>query len=185
MQVATNMYEIGQKRKTERIPDTYLEASYMGLDYFKNYVQENSPKLIKNKSRLENIEKVLFHSYGDKIMYMNEAVFVILILNGYQFDNNLFALLVLGSICDLFGLDYIEQNGELFHLFEYYKNLEINIKDEKDLMCKMQSFVHYMYDNESHNQELYMNELVGLPATIRSFKFCNRELIFSNFKCYI
>lgn len=169
----------GQKRKI--ITPSYLLASFLGPESFEAYVKKNPPTNPENKELTKDIEQALFNPYPDDMVFMNEAVFMILISHGFKFDNNLFALFVLGSIYDFICARGISQNSELNACFEYYQNLEIKIKGEEELITQSQSFVHYMYDTESHNQQLYENALQNIPSIISSFKTNSGKILFPKF----
>ena len=166
----------GQKRKI--ITPSYLLASFLGPKSFEDYVNENPPTSPEKKELTKNIEQALFYPYSDDMMFMNEAVFMILISNGYKFDNNLFALLVLGSIYDFIGTQGIAENVELKACFEYYQKLDVKIKGEQDLIDQSQSFVHYMYDTESHNQQPYQEALENISSIISSFRTNSGKKLF-------
>lgn len=165
-------------------PFTYFDASKKcDITYFQSFVEKYPPSRPENLTRLEGLEEALFHSYGDDgNMLMNEGFYMILISHGFKFNNDLFALLVLGSIYDFIGQKGIAQNPELKACFEYYRNLEINVKDEAELMVQSQSFVQYMYNTESYNQEPYQDALLGIPSSIRSFRTSDGKLLFPKFK---
>lgn len=167
-------------------PSTYYEASKGEITYFEKYVEKYPPSNPENLLRLEGIYGALFHSFGDEDkMYMNEAIFMILIINGYQFSNDLFALFVCGSICIEFGNEIQNFDSRLAACIEKYLNLEINIKDEAELIDQTGSFIHYMYDTESNNQSPYRDALLGIPLSIRSFRTSDGKPLFPGFKCYI
>ena len=136
----------------------------------------------ENLPRLEGIEEALFHSYPDDMMFMNEGFYMILISQGFKFNNDLFALLVLGSIYDFIGKNCIDKNAKLKDCFDHYQNLDVIIKDEENLIIKSQSFVHYMYDTECHNQEEYQFALEEIPITISSFRTIDGKQLFPKFK---
>ena len=167
-------------------PSTYYEASKGGIIFFEEYVKKYPPSNPENLSRFKGIEGALFYEYGDEgNMFMNEAIFMILISYGYEFSNDLFALFVCGSIYIEFGNEIQNYHPRLADCIEKYKNLEININDEAELIAQTGSFIHYMYDTESHNQEVYQDALYEIPFTIRSFKTINDEQLFPNFNCYM
>jgi len=166
-------------------PSTFYEASKGGIIFFEEYVKKYIPPNPENLPRLEGIEGALFHSYGDgDKMYMNEAIFMILIINGYQFSNDLFALFVCGSIYIEFGDEIQNYDPRLADCIEKYINLEINIKDETELIAQTGSFIHYMYDNESNNQGPYEDALLGIPSSIRSYMNNENKPLFPKFNCY-
>lgn len=169
----------GQKRKI--ITPSYILASFLGPESFQAYVKLNPPSNPENKELTKDIEQALFNPYPDDMVFMNEAVFMILISHGFKFDNNLFALLVLGSIYEFVGVQGIDKNDELKACFEYYQKLEIKIKGEKDLMDQSQSFVHYMYDTKSHNQQPYQDALENIPSIISSFRTNSGKKLFPKF----
>lgn len=169
----------GQKRKIITLP--YILASFLGPKSFEDYVKLNPPSNPENKELTKDIEQALFHPYDDEMIFMNEGVFIILIENGYTFDNDLFALLVIGSIFDFIGIKGIDENPKLKACFEYYQNLEIKIKGEEELITQSQSFVHYMYDTKSNNQEPYQNALVNIPIIISSFRTNSGKILFPKF----
>lgn len=171
----------GQKRKTIIAPK-YILASFLGAQDFEQFVKSYPPSNPENLSKLDGIEEALFYSYPDDMMFMNEGVFMILISHGFKFNNDLFALLVLGSIYDFIGKNGIDKNPELKACFEYYQQLEIIIKGEKELMTQSQSFINYMYDTESHNQEAYQVALEGIPIIISSFRTSDRKRLFPKFR---
>lgn len=172
----------GQKRKTTIIAPKYILASFLGAQDFEQFVISYPPSNPENRSKLDGIEEALFHSYPDDMMFMNEGVFMILISHGFKFNNDLFALLVLGSIYDFIGEKGIAKNLELKACFEYYQQLDVKIEGEKELMTQSQSFVHYMYDTESHNQEAYQSALERIHITISSFRTGNGKQLFPKFK---
>jgi hypothetical protein len=171
----------GQKRKTIITPK-YILASFLGAQDFEKFVKSYPPSNPENLSKLDGIEEALFHSYPDDMMFMNEGVFMILISHGFKFNNDLFALLVLGSIYEIIGKNGIAENPELKACFEYYQQLDVKIEGEKELITQSQSFVHYMYDTESHNQEAYQSALERIPIIISSFRTGNGKQLFPNFK---
>lgn len=169
----------GQKRKI--ITPSYFLASFLGPESFEAYVKLNPPTNPENKELTKDIEQALFYSYPDDMMFMNEAVFMILISHGFKFDNNLFALLVLGSIYDFVGVRGISQNSQLNACFTFYQNLEIKIKGDLNLMVQSQSFIRYMYYIESYNQQPYQDALERIPATISSFSTSSGKILFPKF----
>ena len=178
-----NSFEKRKRYKVDDEPSTYFGASKTGdIGYFQTFVEKNPLSNPENLSRLEGIEGALFHSYPDDMMFMNEGFYMILISQDFKFNNDLFALLVLGSIYDFIGKNGIDKNAELKACFEYYQNLDVIINDEENLIIKSQSFVHYMYDNESNNQEPFQDALLGIPCTIRSFRTSDGKLLFPKFK---
>ena len=178
-----NPFDRRKKYKVDDEPFTYFDASKTGdIAYFEAFVKKHNPSNPDNLPRLEGIEGALFYEYPDDMMFMNEGFYMILISQGFKFNNDLFALLVLGSIYDFIGKNGIDKNAELKACFEYYQNLDIIIKGEKKLMIQSQFFVHYMYDTESYNQEPYQDALLGIPCTIRSFRTSDGELLFPKFK---
>jgi len=165
---------------------TYFEASKKGIIYFEDYVKKYSPSNPENHSRLEGFERALFYPYGDEDkMYMNEAIFMIIISNGYEFSNDLFALLVCGSIYSLICDENDKKYDYLKACIEYYRKLEINIKDIDELMTQTHSFIRYMYDTESNNQEPFQDALLGIPFLITSFRTTDGKPLFPKFNCYI
>jgi hypothetical protein len=170
-------------------PSTYFYVSKKSdITYFQAFVEKYPPSNPENHSRLEGIERALFHPYGDEgNMFMNEAIFMILISNGYEFSNDLFALLVCGSIYTLMYDDFKQSkiDPNLKACVEYYCKLEININNESELMVQSHSFVHYMYDTESNNQEPYQDALLGIPSLIRSYIISKNKPLFPKFNCYI
>jgi hypothetical protein len=167
-------------------PFTYFDALKNGdIAYFESYVKKYNPSRPENLPRLKGFEEALFHSYDDDMMFMNEGFYMILISQGFKFNNDLFALLVLGSIYDFIGKDGIDKNAELKACFEYYQNLDVIIKGEKELIAQSQSFVDYMYDTECHNQVAYQCALEGIPITISSFRTSDGKQLFPKFKFYI
>ena len=79
------------------------------------------------------------------------------------------------------SLKYIQLSG----LEEPAKILEININDQSELMDKTNSFIHYMYDTESNNQEPFQDALLGIPFLITSFRTTDGKPLFPKFNCYI
>ena len=118
-------------------------------------------------------------------MYKNEVIFMILVLNGYEFSNDLFALLVCGSIYNVISDETDKKYDYLKGCIEYYCKLEVNIKDQDELMTQTHPFIRYMYDTESYNQEPFQDALLGIPWTIRSFSARNEKPLFPKFNCYI
>jgi hypothetical protein len=184
----------GRKRYKEGVdvvpdfePSTYFDASLKGdIDYFEAYVKKYPLSDPENLSRLEGIERALFCEYGDEgNMFMNEAIFMILLSYGYEFSNDLFALLVCGSIYNVICDKTHKKYDYLKACIEYYCKLEININDQSELMTQSQSFVHYMYDTESNNQEPLQDALYEIPWTIRSFRTKDDKQFFPKFNCYI
>jgi hypothetical protein len=180
----------GRKRYKEGVdvvpdfePSTYFDASLKGeIDYFEAYVKKYPPSDPENLSRLEGIEGALFYEYGDEgKMYMNEVVYIIMIIHGYQFSNDLFALLVCGSIYILIGTEIHNYDSKLKDCIEKYQKLEITINGQSELMTQMKSFIHYMYDTESYNQEPLQDALLGVSFSIRSFTTTDDEPLFPNF----
>ena len=166
-------------------PSTYYEASKGGITYFEEYVKKYPPINPENLPRFKGIEGALFYEYGDEgNMFMNEAIFMILISYGYEFSNDLFALFVCGSIYIEFGNEIQNYHPRLADCIEKYKNLEININDEAELIAQTGSFIHYMYDTESNNQGPYEDALLGIPSSIRSYMNNENKPLFPNFKCY-
>ena len=181
-----NPFDRRKKYKVDDEPFTYFDASKNGdITYFEAFVKKYNPSNPENLPRLEGIEGALFYEYPDDMMFMNEGFYMILISQGFKFNNDLFALLVLGSIYGFIGKNGINKNAELKACFEYYQNLDVIIKDEENLIIKSQSFVHYMYDNKSNNQEPYQFALEGIPCMIRSFRTSNGKLLFPKFKYFI
>jgi len=187
LEIVVNPFEERKRYKVDDDePFTYFDASKTGdITYFKAFVEKYSLSNPENLPRLEGIEEALFHSYPDDMMFMNEGFYMILISQGFKFNNDLFALLVLGSIYDFIGKNCIDKNAKLKDCFDHYQNLDVIIKDEENLIIKSQSFVHYMYDNESNNQEPYQFALEGIPCTIHSFRTSNGKLLFPKFKYFI
>jgi hypothetical protein len=189
----SNPFEGRKKHKVDDVldidiePFTYLDASKKGdITEFQAYVEEHPLSNPDNLSRLEGIEESLFYQYGDENnMYKNEAIFMILISNGYEFSNELFALLVCGSIYNVICDETDKKYDYLKACIEYYINLEINIKDIEELINQSHSFIRYMYDTESYNQEPFQDALLGIPWTIRSFSARNGKPLFPKFNCYI
>ena len=178
-----NPFDRRKKYKVDDEPFTYFDASKNGdITYFEAFVKKYNPSNPENLPRLEGIEGALFYEYPDDMMFMNEGFYMILISQGFKFNNDLFALLVLGSIYDFIGKNGIDKNAELKACFEYYQNLDIIIKGEKELMIQSQSFVHYMYDTECHNQEEYQCALEEIPITISSFRTIDGKQLFPKFK---
>ena len=105
-----------------------------------------------------------------------------LLSNGYEFSNDLFALLVCGSIYNVICDETDKKYDYLKACIEYYCKLEININDQSELMDKTNSFIHYMYDTESYNQEPFQEALIGIPCTICSFRTSDGKLLFPKFK---
>jgi len=180
----THLFEERKKYKWNFFEaSTYIDSSKKGnISDFETYVKMYPLSNPDNHSKLKGIEKALFYTYDDDMMFMNEGVFLILISNGFKFNNNLFALLVLGSIYDFIGEKCIAENVELKACFDYYQQLDVKIKGEPELIIESQSFVHYMYDTESHNQEPYQDALLGIPLTIISFRTSNGKRLFPKFK---
>lgn len=168
-------------------PPTYFDASLKGdIDYFEAYVKKYPLSDPENLERLKGIERALFYTYGDEgNMFMNEAVYMIMINHGYQFSNDLFALLVCGSIYNFIGTEIHNCESKLKDCIEKYQKLEITINNQEELMTQTQSFINYMYDTESNNQQPYQDALLGVPLMIRSFSTRDGEHLFSKFKCYI
>jgi hypothetical protein len=167
-------------------PSTYFEASKEGIIYFQDYVKKYIPSNPENHSRLKGIEEALFYEYGDKNnMFMNEVVFMILIIYGYQFSSDLFALLVCGSIYSVICDETDKKYDYLKACIEYYCKLEININDIEELMTQTHSFIRYMYDIESNNQEPFQDALLGIPSSIRSYTISRNKPLFPKFNCYI
>jgi hypothetical protein len=165
-----------------RTSTTYIEDSKTcDITYFQAIVEENPPSRPENLPRLKGMEEALFYSYDDDMMFMNEGFYMILISQGFKFNNELFALLVLGSIYDFIGKDGIDKNAELKACFEYYQNLDVIIKGEKELITQSQSFVHYMYDTESYNQQPYQEAFENIPSIISSFRTNNGKKLFPKF----
>jgi hypothetical protein len=168
-------------------PSKYFDASKKcDITYFEAYVKNHPPSNPENIPRLEGIEGALFYEYGDENnMYMNEAIFMILISNGYEFSSDLFALLVCGSIYSVISDETDKKYDYLKACIEYYQKLEININDINELMTQTHSFIHYMYDTESYNQEPFQDALLGIGYSIRSFRTSDGKLLFPKFNCYI
>jgi hypothetical protein len=168
-------------------PPTYFDASKNGdIAYFEAYVKKYNPSNPDNLKRLEGIEGALFYEYGDEDkMYMNEFLYMTLISNGYEFSNDLFALLVCGSIYNVICDETDKKYDYLKACIEYYCKLEININDQSELMVQSNSFIHYMYDTESYNQEPFQDALLGIGYSIRSFRTSDGKLLFPKFKCFI
>jgi hypothetical protein len=168
-------------------PFTYFDASKKSdIAYFQAFVEKYPLSNPENLPRLEGIERALFYEYGDEgNMFMNEAIFMILLSYGYEFSNDLFALLVCGSIYSLICDETDNKYDYLKSCIEYYRKLEININDETELMVQTHSFVHYMYDTESNNQEPYQDALLGIPSSIRSYTISKNKPLFPNFNCSI
>ena len=177
----TVLQEFCPVKKRKIIKSSYILASFLGLESFEDYVKINPPTSPEKKELTKNIEQALFYSYPDNMIFMNEAVFMILISNGYKFDNNLFALLVLGSINDFIGIQGISENVELKACFEYYQKLDVKIKGDQDLIDQSQSFVHYMYDTKSYNQQPYQEALENIPSIISSFRTNSGKKLFPKF----
>ena len=182
-----NPFDRRKKYKVDDEPFTYFDASKTGdITYFEAFVKKYPLSNPENLPRLEGIEGALFYQYGDEDkMYMNEVLYMILISNGYEFSNDLFALLVCGSIYGVICDETDKKYDYLKGCIEYYCKLEININDESELMDKTNSFIHYMYDTESYNQEPYQDALLGIPCTIRSFRTSDGKILFPKFNCYI
>ena len=179
----SNPFEGRKKYKVHGSPFTYFDVSKTcDITEFQAYVEEHPLSNPDNLSRLEGIEGVLFYEYRDDMMFMNEGFYIILISGCFKFNNYLFALLVLGSIYDFIGKNGIDKNAELKACFEYYQNLDVIIKGEKELIIQSQSFVHYMYDTECHNQEEYQCALEEIPITISSFRTIDGKQLFPKFK---
>jgi len=178
----------GTKRyKVDESPFTYFDVSKTcDITDFQAYVEKYPPSNPENLPRLEGINEALFYPYGDENnMYKNEAIFMILICNGYEFSSDLFALLVCGSIYSLICDETDKTYDYLKACIEYYRKLEINIKDIDELMTQTHSFIHYMYDTESNNQEPFQDVLLGIPFSIRSFSTRDGKLLFPKFNSYI
>jgi hypothetical protein len=183
----SNPFEGRKKYKVHGSPFTYFDVSKTcDITEFQAYVEEHPLSNPDNLSRLEGIEGALFYPYGDENnMYKNEAIFMILVSNGYEFSNDLFALLVCGSIYNVISDETDKKYDYLKACIEYYINLEINIKDIDELMIQSHSFIRYMYDTESYNQEPFQDALLGIGYSIRSFRTSDGKLLFPKFNCYI
>jgi hypothetical protein len=168
-------------------PFTYFDASKTDdISYFQAFVEMYPPSNPENLPRLEGIEGALFYEYGDENnMYKNEAIFMILISNGYEFSSDLFALLVCGSIYSLICDETDKKYDYLKACIEYYCKLEININDIDELMTQTHSFIRYMYDIESNNQEPFQDALLGIHSSIRSFRTKDGDPLFPKFNYYI
>ena len=179
-----NPFDRRKKYKVDDEPFTYFDASKNGdITYFEAFVKKYPLSNPENLKRLEGIQGALFYEYGDEDnMYKNEVIFMTLLSNGYEFSNDLFALLVCGSIYNVICDETDKKYDYLKACIEYYCKLEININDQSELMDKTNSFIHYMYDTESYNQEPYQDALLGIPCTIRSFRTSDGKQLFPKFK---
>jgi len=182
-------YKGGDDDDLDIEPFTYFDVSKTcDIAYFQAFVEKYPLSNPENLSRLEGIERALFYEYGDEgNMFMNEAIFMILLSYGYEFSSDLFALLVCGSIYTLMYEDFKKSkiDPNLKACIEYYQKLEININDINELMTQTQSFINYMYDTESNNQEPFQDGLLGIPSSIRSYTISRNKPLFPKFNCYI